>query len=55
MIHIPTYEEHQANNLTLDHANLPVLSTDDVISSISKNNKEFLLYFMKPENFGRYR
>ena len=55
MIHTPTREEASPGHLTVDHSDLPIISSDDVISSISESNKEFLLGFMHPENIGRYQ
>ncbi len=55
MIHTPTRKEACFEHLTVDHTDLPILGTDDVIRSISESNKEFLLDFMHSENLGRYQ
>ena len=55
MIPTPTRKEASPEHLTVDHSDLPILGTDDVISSVSESNKEFLLDFMHPENLGRYQ
>ena len=55
MIHTPTREEASPEHLTVDHTDLPILSTDEVITSISESNKEFLLDFLHSENLGRYQ
>ena len=55
MIHTPTREEACPEHLTIDHSDLPIISSDDVISSISESNKEFLLDFLHSENLGRYQ
>ena len=55
MIHTPTREEASLDHLTIDHSDLPIISSDDVISSISESNKEFLLDFLHSENLGRYQ
>ena len=55
MIHTPTREEASPEHLTVDHNDLPILSTDEVITSISESNKEFLLDFLHSENLGRYQ
>ena len=54
MIQKPSIKAAKPEYLTVDHSDLPILGTDDVITSVSKTNKEFLLTFMHPENLGRY-
>ena len=55
MIHTPTREEASPEHLTVDHYDLPIISSDDVISSISESNRVFLLDFLHPEDLGRYQ
>ena len=54
MIQKPSIKAAKPEYLTVDHSDLPILGTDDVITSVSKTNKEFLLTFMHLENLGRY-